>query len=97
MMTKTHLRNPMPGANGCPGIREICAHLELDRRRQDRLPDEPEPWARSGPPTFLMPSLPTSRHGQQEPRGPPTHSRTGPAAFVIPGTVHARTKTWSLQ
>ena len=43
---------PMRCAQRRPGIREICAHLELDRRRQDRLPDEPEPWARSGPRLF---------------------------------------------
>ena len=43
---------PMRCAHRRPGNREICAHLELDRRRQDRLPDEPEPWARSGPRLF---------------------------------------------
>ena len=51
MMTKMLLL-PMRCAHRRPGIREICAHLELDRRRQDRLPDEPEPWARSGPRLF---------------------------------------------
>ena len=52
MMTKTTLLHPTRGAQRRPGNREICAHLELDRRRQDRLPDEPEPWARSGPRLF---------------------------------------------
>ena len=36
-------------------IREICAHLELDRRRQDRLPDETRAVGQIGPPAFLMP------------------------------------------
>ena len=53
MMTKTILLPPTRCAQtGAADNREICAHLELDRRRQDRLPDEPEPWARSGPRLF---------------------------------------------
>ncbi len=52
MMTKTLLLTRCVAPIGAAGIREICAHLELDRRRQDRLPDEPEPWARSGPRLF---------------------------------------------
>src|SRR5215203_25140 len=36
--------------------REICAHLELDRRRQDRPPDEPRAVGQIGPPAFFMPS-----------------------------------------
>ena len=51
MMTKTILL-PRAWRPTAPRHREICAHLELDRRRQDRLPDEPEPWARSGPRLF---------------------------------------------
>ena len=43
---------PMRCAQRRCRTREICAYLELDRWRQDRQPDEPEPWARSGPRLF---------------------------------------------
>ena len=52
MTTNPLLLRPMRCAYQRTRAREICAHLELDRRRQDRLPDEPEPWARSGPRLF---------------------------------------------
>ena len=52
MMTNPFLLSRCVAPNERRWNREICAHLELDRRRQDRLPDEPEPWARSGPRLF---------------------------------------------
>src|SRR4051794_20677362 len=47
---------PMRCAHERRRTREICAHLELDRRRQDRLPDEPGAVGQIGPPAFFMPS-----------------------------------------
>ena len=52
-----------------------------------------------GPPAFLMPFLPSKAvlaHQSREAH-PTIDVGEGPAAFVIPGTVHVRTQPWSLQ
>src|SRR3954463_16201661 len=81
----------MPCAH--PGVRtrEICAHLELDRRRQDRLPDETRAVGQIGPPAFFLP-LPAPEAARQPAAARTTDDislRFGPAAFLIPGPPHS--------
>ena len=63
--------------------REICAHLELDRRRQDRLPDEPRAVGQIGPHGFFDALHCPRADGRHQPAARPPTSRDvepGPAA-----------------